>query len=308
MKTINTLFFIIAITISYTLKAQVSVNTDGSDPDNSAILDIKSTDKGFLPPRMTQAQKNNISVPAAGLLVYQTDETPGYYYYTGTDWIAITSTGPGAITNSGCVDIDGNAYSTFTIARHVWMAENLRVTHYSNGDVIPNITGNGEWLTLTTGAYCWYDNDSAANEKYGKLYNWYAVNDNHGLCPEGWQVPTKAEWNILITYLGGSNVAGGKMKAVSDLWTSPTSNSRATNISNFSGLPSGYRLDNGPSSFIHSYGFLWSSSPAPSPDLGNAIGYNLYFNGDQLAEENLDKRFGSSVRCLQKKPVINLAP
>ncbi len=308
MKTFNTYFFIIAITTSFTLNAQVAVNIDSSDPDGSAMLDIKSTDKGFLPPRMTEAQRANISEPAAGLLVYQIDETPGYYYYTGTDWIAITSTGPGAIITSSCVDIDGNAYSTFTIARQVWMAENLRVTHYSNGDPIPNIPDYNEWEALTTGAYCWYDNDSESNEKYGKLYNWYAVDDTRGLCPEGWQVPTEAEWETLATYLGGRGVAGGKMKAISNLWTSPTSNPSATNISNFSGLPGGFRLDNGPSTSIHSYGYWWSSTPAPSPEYGNAIGYSLYFDGDLLAIEDWDKRSGLSVRCLQKKPVTNLSP
>ncbi|MCP4833080.1 MAG: hypothetical protein GY886_12790, partial [Gammaproteobacteria bacterium] len=164
---------------------------------------------------MTQAQRDGISSPAAGLFIFQTDGTPGYYYYTGADWISVTSAGPGGISASSCIDYDGNAYPTTTIGEQVWMAENLRVTHYRNGDAIPHVTTTG-W-GYSTGAYCWYDNDQATNEKYGALYNWYTVDDSRGLCPEGWHVPTDDQWTALTTYLGGTSVAGGKMKAISDL-------------------------------------------------------------------------------------------
>ena len=97
------------------------------------------------------------------------------------------------------------------------------------------------WATLTTGAYCYYNNDSATYAAtYGKLYNWYAVNDPRGLAPAGWHVPSDAEWTELINCLGGEDVAGGKMKAVSALWYSP--NTGATNSSGFTGLPGGYRF------------------------------------------------------------------
>ena len=194
------------------------------------MLDVKSTDKGFLPPRMTESQKDGILSPEAGLLIFQTDGTPGYYYYTGTNWIGITSS-----ASTSLIDCDGNNYATITIANQVWMAENLRVTHYRNGDAIPNVTDNAAWGALSTGAYCWYNNDQATNEKYGALYNWYTVNDSRGLCPDGWHVPSAAELSTLITYLGGNIVAGGKMKATINLWNSP--NSDATNISRLSVLP-----------------------------------------------------------------------
>ncbi len=170
------------------------------------------------------------------------------------------------------------------------MAENLRVTHYRNGDAIPNVTT--AWSGLTTGAYCWYDN-IATNEKYGALYNWYAVVDSRGLCPEGWHVPTDAEWDALINPLGGEYIAGGKMKAISDLWDSP--NIDATNSSSFSGLPGGFRSN---TSFSHLsiYGYWWSSTEYTdtyswSRRLEDGYGYarDLYRS----------KWRGLSVRCLR---------
>ena len=288
---------LIAITMiaSYTLTAQVSINTDGSSADASAMLDVKSTDKGFLPPRMTQAQRDGISSPAAGLLVYQTDEILGYYYYTGTDWIGITGAGPGAISTSSCIDYDGNAYTTFTIGNQVWMAENLRVTHYNNGDAIPTVTDNTAWTGLSTGAYCWYGNDQSANEKYGALYNWYTVDDSRGLCPDGWHVPTHVEWTTLTTYLGGTSVAGGKMKATSDLWNSP--NTDAANTSRFSGLPGGYRYYIGSFFYIGYYGFWWSSTESSSDYAWNRY---LFYSVSYVTVTNSKvKQTGFSVRCLR---------
>lgn len=292
MKKVKLLFALMLLIVCFSLSAQVSINTDGSSADASAMLDVKSTDQGFLPPRMTQAQRDGISSPAAGLLVYQTDETPGYYYYTGTDWIGITGAGPGAISTSACIDYDGNAYPTFTIGNQVWMAENLRVTHYNNGDAIPNVTDNTDWEELSTGAYCWYDNPSA-NEKYGALYNWYTVDDSRGLCPDGWHVPTFVEWTTLTTYLGGRSVAGGKMKATSDLWNSP--NTDATNTSRFSGLPGGFRYNDGTFFGIGDYGYWWFSTEYP-PDY--AWYRYLYYEGGNVVGFG-SKLYGYSVRCLR---------
>lgn len=294
MKKDKLLFALMLFIVCFSLSAQVSINTDGSSADASAMLDVKSTDQGFLPPRMTQAQRDGISSPAAGLLIYQTDETPGYYYYTGTDWIGITGTGSGAISTSACIDYDGNAYPTFTIGNQVWMAENLRVTHYRNGDDIPHVTDNGAWSGLTTGAYCWYDNNQATNEKYGTLYNWFAVDDSRGLCPVGWHVPTHAEWTTLTTYLGGTSVAGGKMKATSNLWDSP--NTAATNASSFSGLPGGIRSSNGTFSYIGDYGFWWCSTEGSS---STAWTRYLGYDGSYVGGSDNSKQAGFSVRCLR---------
>jgi len=199
------------------LYSQVAINIDGSNPDGSAMLDVKSTAKGMLVPRMTKTQRDAIGSLATGLIIYQTDNTPGFYYYSGTNWVSLTGSGPGGNSPSLCIDYDGNAYPTFTIGTQTWMAENLRLTHYRNGEAIPKVTDNAAWAALTTGAYCWYNNDQTTNARYGVLYNWYTASDSRGLCPQGWHVPTDAEWTTLTTYLCGMSVAGGKMKSVSPL-------------------------------------------------------------------------------------------
>jgi len=136
-------------------------------------------------------------------------------------------------------DIDGNVYETVTIGTQVWMAENLKVTHYRNGNTILHIIDWFSWFTLT-GAYCEYDNDVNNVAVYGRLYNWYAVNDSRYIAPVGWHVPSDAEWLTLVDYLGGDTVADGKMKEIGTThWVSP--NTGATNESGFSALPGGYR-------------------------------------------------------------------
>jgi len=144
----------------------------------------------------------------------------------------------GICTALTVTDIDGNVYPTVTIGDQVWMAENLKTTHYNDGTPIPNVTDPDEWKNLITGAYCLYDNDTTKKEIYGALYNWYAVETNK-LCPTGWHVPTRDEWLVLIDYLGGSGIAGGKLKSTGTLWVEP--NNCATNEVGFNALPGGYR-------------------------------------------------------------------
>ena len=119
-------------------------------------------------------------------------------------------------------DIDGNNYLTVTIGTQIWMAENLRTTKYNDGTAIPLVTDNTTWANLTTPAYCWYNNDAKTNgSTYGALYNWYSVNTKK-LCPTGWHVPNDTEWTTLTTYLGGTAVAGGKLKETGTAhWYSP---------------------------------------------------------------------------------------
>ena len=196
-------------------------------------------------------------------------------------------------------DSDGNSYKTVTIGTQTWMAENLKTSKYSDGTTIPNITDNTQWSNLSTGAWCYYDNNSANNSKYGKLYNWYAVspttNGNKNVCPTGWHVPTDAEWTVLTEYLGGESVAGGKMKEVGTTnWNSP--NTGATNKSLFTGLPGGVRNDDLSYHNVGSSGYWWSSSEdgtilalirsLQSP-IGGANSYYFY------------KKDGISVRCLR---------
>ncbi len=154
-------------------------------------------------------------------------------------------------------DVDGNIYKIVTIGNKKWTKTNLNVSHYRNGDPIPQVTDPTQWGNLTTGAWCYYNNDSANGPIYGKLYNWYAINDPRGLAPIGYHVQSEEEWTSLITFLGGISIAGGKLKAMA-LWNSP--NTGATNSSSFTGLPGGCRNTNGEFSYIGSYGFWWCSN------------------------------------------------
>jgi uncharacterized protein (TIGR02145 family) len=125
-------------------------------------------------------------------------------------------------------DIDGNSYQVVKICNSTWMKSNLMVSKYRNGDVIPQVSDPTQWANLTTGAWCYYTNDTANGPIYGKLYNWYAVIDSRGLAPIGWHVPSDLEFTTLSNCLGGEPIAGGKMKAT-NLWDSP--NTGANNSS-----------------------------------------------------------------------------
>jgi uncharacterized protein (TIGR02145 family) len=154
-------------------------------------------------------------------------------------------------------DIDGNIYHTVKIGTKVWMVENLKTTKYLNGDPIPNVIDNTEWENTRTGAYSDYDNSSGNSTIYGRLYNYYAVVDSCQLCPTGWHVPSDEEWTILTTYLGGEDIAGGKLKAKgTTYWLSP--NTGATNESGFTALPGGYRIGNGQFEYIGHSGWWWT--------------------------------------------------
>ena len=191
-------------------------------------------------------------------------------------------------------DVDGNVYNVVTIGNQCWMKENLKTTKYRNGDLIPTNLSDAAWQATTSGAFSIYNNTTANDSIYGKLYNWYAVADPRGLCPTGWHVPSDAEWTTLENFLGGSSVAGGKMKAVSSLWTSP--NTGATNSSGFTGLPGGGRNFDGEYIFIGTNGYSWSSTQYTTTiawcrnlDNDNGDVYPNYFNKGQ----------GFSVRCLR---------
>lgn len=162
--------------------------------------------------------------------------------------------------NTGTVtDIDGNVYKTIKIGDQWWMVENLKVTHYRNGYPIPNVTNNTEWDNYGNGAYCSHNNNDGNVSTYGRLYNWDAVNDSKGLAPDGWHIPSDEEWDTLINYLGGANIAGGKMKETGTAhWESP--NTGATNESGFTALPGSYRRNNGSFPLIGYSANFWSST------------------------------------------------
>jgi uncharacterized protein (TIGR02145 family) len=267
---------------------QVGIGT--ATPCSSALVELNSANQGFLPPRMTVSQRMGIASPVAGLLVYQTDPPAGYYYYNGLNWEYLVNSG----IISGCIDYDGHGYPTIWIGGKEWMAENLHVAHYRNGDAIPFVTDETDWVNLTTGACCWYSNDSLSYKKYGLYYNWYAVNDGRALCPAGWHVASEQEYTDLTNYLGGFRIAGGKVKCVTELWD--YSNTDATNISGFSGLPGGYRNTLG--GFLNEGAScaLWT---ATEWDVDHGNTQDVYYNTGFLWGGYERKEQGRSVRCVR---------
>jgi len=194
---------------------------------------------------------------------------------------------------SRIIDSDSNVYKTVTIGTQEWMAENLSVSRYRNGDIIPQVQGKSEWSKLTTGAWCYYDNDFKNGNTYGKLYNWYAVNDPRGIAPNGWHIPSDAEWTKLTDYLGGESVAGGKMKATT-LWDNP--NKGASNECGFTAFPGGYRYYDGRYYFIGRYGLFWSASENGND---NAWDRTLGYGGSGVFRDYGGKGDGLSVSCVR---------
>ncbi|MFA5032986.1 MAG: FISUMP domain-containing protein [bacterium] len=196
-----------------------------------------------------------------------------------------------------CTDADNNHYAVVKIGTQVWMAENLKTTKYRNGDSIPNVTDSTQWDTLTTGAYCNYNNNTAKGDTYGHLYNWYTVADSHNMCPVGWHVPSDSEWTILTDYLGGTSVAGGKLKEnCTTLWQSL--NIGATNESGFSALPGGGRHSS--DSMFFSMGVVGCWWPSDMYGVDYALVHCLYCNYYNMSRiYGIDNRYGCSVRCVK---------
>jgi len=191
-------------------------------------------------------------------------------------------------------DIDNNIYHTIIIGNQVWSLENLKTSKYRNGDPIINFTDTAKWAWngLTSGAYSNYNNDTSISNIYGKLYNWFAINDKRGICPNGWHIPTENEWNELINYLGGNSDVGGKLKETGILhWVSP--NTGATNESGFTALPSGYREIDGTFQGLGHVTYIWSSTDVKDFGLG--------WSDKTIGSINSDKHIGLPVRYVMDK-------
>ncbi len=254
------------------------------DPALSAKLDISSTTQGLLTPRMTAAQRTAIASPAEGLLVYQTNVPAGFYFYKGGVWTSLSET-----TSYP----NGTATPVLTICCQSWMTKNLDVDTYRNGDAIPQVSNPTEWGALTTGAWCYYNNSAVNGAIYGKLYNWFAVNDPRGLAPEGWHIPTDFEWTTLSNCLGGDVVAGGVMKDLIS-WTPP--NTGGTNISGFTALSGGLRNTSGAFLGAQNFGYLWSATEAG----GTSVWFRLLaYNLGGISRLASNKNSGYSVRCIR---------
>lgn len=191
-------------------------------------------------------------------------------------------------------DIDGNVYPTIAIGTHIWMAENLKTTRYNDGTDIQLVTDDKQWQKYEP-AYCWYNNDEAENKnKYGALYNWYAVNTNK-LCPIGWHVTNKEELSSSITFIPRDTITGGNLKETGTFhWRIP--NKGATNETGFTALPGGYRTFNGEFGYLGESGRWWASS-----EENNYVGFGwtLMYNNGQVAPFWPSKRVGISVRCIK---------
>jgi uncharacterized protein (TIGR02145 family) len=203
----------------------------------------------------------------------------------------VSFTTPAAAVALTVTDADGNVYKTTTIGTQVWMAENLKTTKYKDNTAIAIVSDPTAWNSLTSGAYCWYGNDASNKNIYGALYNWFA-NTNGKLCPTGWHLPSYAEWTNLINYLGGIDVAGGKLKATSGWY----SNGNGSDTSGFSALPGGTRSFDGTYSLGSSNIYLWSSA-----DNGTAstVAYLIGFSSNGITGSNFSKKIGMSVRCIK---------
>lgn len=185
---------------------------------------------------------------------------------------------------------------TVKIGAQEWMTKNLNVSTFRNGDPIPEAKSDEEWEKAGNEkkpAWCYYDNDPSTDDRYGKLYNWYAVNDLRGLAPDGWHISSDAEWTKLTNFLGGEGIAGTKMKSKNG-WRNE---GNGTDESEFSGLPGGIRYLNGEFKDIGSRGIWWTSDKATISDY--AIHRDLTYDDGNVNRDGHSNRFGYSVRCLR---------
>jgi uncharacterized protein (TIGR02145 family) len=298
---------LLALLISFGLNTigQIAINTDGSSPNASAMLDVKSTDKGFLPPCMTASQMNALSSPVDGLTVYNTD-VEALCVYNGSKWDCMDAQSLFDKTffcGDNLKDLrDGQSYSTVLIGTQCWMAENLNI-----GTMLSS--SNQQTNNDTIEKYCYNDSTSYC-DTYGGLYQWNEMmqyvntEGTQGICPTGWHLPTDAEWKTMEMALGMSQDEadksswrgtdeGGKMKETGTThWASP--NTGATNTSGFTALPGGY-WHNGSHNLTNSAN-LWSSSEYNSSDRWyRSLGYFIA----KVNRAHYDKTFGRSVRCLR---------
>jgi uncharacterized protein (TIGR02145 family) len=196
---------------------------------------------------------------------------------------------------------------TIQIGNQNWIKKNLDVVTYRNGDTIPQVTDPKEWSNLTTGAWCYYNNDPEMGKIYGKLYNWYAVNDSRGLAPEGYRIPSESDYSILIDYLGGDSIAGSKLKE-SGLSHWQTINNVGTNDFNFSSLPGGIRGESGSFCRIGKQFQTWSCTyHEGNPCIPEGTGGSYCIYGETIMNVDYSKIYsyklplfyGVSIRCIK---------
>ncbi len=271
--------------------AQAAINTDGSMPDNSAMLDLKSTAMGFLPPRMTTAQRNAIVSPAEGLVIYNTDNKT-VELFNGTIWTS--NSGEFVCNTSQVADADGNVYNTVRIGKQCWMKENLRAGVMVDGS--DDQTDNG-----IIEKYC-YNNDQNLCKEYGGLYQWaemmnYTTGDGvQGICPSGgWHVPTVAEYNTLLANLPEAEARGDQMKETGTAHWQESTQSHPNNLSGFTATGAGYRVNDGSFYALRMYNILLTSDTETTTAFCLLLGYDM----TGVSTESYPQDGGYTLRCVK---------
>ncbi len=318
MKKKITKIILLALLINFGMNtiAQVAINNDGTTPDASAMLEVKSTTKGFLLPRMNTYQIRTIDEPADGLMVYNTDSSD-FYGFNGLKWISMWNISD-TITLWACGEViidsrDWKNYTTVQIGTQCWMAENLNI-----GTMID---GTGEQTdNPTIEKYC-YDNNTSNCDTYGGLYQWAEIvqymngatnttswdpvptGNVQGICPHGWHLPTDEDWKTMEMVLGMSQSEadnngwrgtdeGEKMKSTNGWYN----NGNGTNSSGFTALPGGGRTIDGSFGYLGETGSWWSSSEIS----GTLAWFRLLgYSYDRVYRYYNLKAYGFSVRCLK---------
>lgn len=229
------------------------------------------------------------AAPVAGSLRFN-PETNDFEGWNGFFWASLSDYQfeTGTIT-----DCDGHTYKTIRIGDQIWMAENLKTTKYCDGNIIPELTNDSLWLNATSSAWCWYDNDSIGHKDFGRLYNWYALGEGNGICPDGWRIPNLSDWQILLNTLDSSKAGSQIRETGISHWTPP--NKTATNSSGYTCLPGGGR-------YFEFYGIgeiatIWTiedENPQYPTFLTFSRPNNFYWILSQ------DENNGASVRCLKE--------
>lgn len=261
------------------------------------------------------AQNDTMYIMKSGIVVNE--------YNVNTQIDSIIFYKPNTGISNTVTDFDGNVYNTVTIGTQVWMAENLRTTHYAYGTPINLVNDGTSWNALTTDdkAYCWYNDDSVTNAaQYGALYTWNAAMNGaessvanpsivQGVCPTGWHLPSYDEWTMLTDYLtnhsygyeGSGNDIGKSMAATSGWSVNGTpgnvgNDQASNNTSGFTAVPSGYRQENGIFTEIGEYGYWWhATETSPAGANFQYLGYDI----STVENTNYTKRLGLSVRCVK---------
>jgi len=274
----------------------------------------------------------HLAVAQTTMNIYQSNGSVLQIPVSTIDSITYSISGGGGtlnpnLTYGSMTDQEGNTYATIQIGGQEWMAQNLATSIYRNGDVIPTNLSNSQWQNTTSGAYSVYNDDPAYGLLYGKLYNWYAVEDSREICPTGWHVPTDQDWTTLFVSLDpntnsnavanwtgasfipwdnpSSTLVGGLMKSTvtynpsngngAGYWYPP--NGSATNQSGFSALPGGYKRTNGTHDDSYLAQAYWWSSTAV--DITTAYNRMMFYYQGDAYRVNLNKKYGCSVRCVR---------